>query len=78
MGADGVPAVLDGDQHDVVNPLVGEQIFLVVGQDFEHQPLDALGGGAAERATAQAFSSTSERQRWQIASTMAFLEGKKR
>jgi hypothetical protein len=31
-----------------------------------------------ERATAQARSSSSLRHRWQIASTMAFLEGKKR
>src|SRR5215471_2994360 len=31
-----------------------------------------------ERATAQARSSSSPRHRWQIASTMAFLEGKNR
>ena len=40
-----VPVVLDRDQHDVVDALLGEQIFLVVGQDFEDQPLEALGGG---------------------------------
>ena len=34
--------------------------------------------GALERATVQAFSSTSDRQRLQIASTIAFLEAKKR
>ena len=34
--------------------------------------------GRRERATAQAFSSSSARQRWQIASTMAFLDGKNR
>src|SRR5215470_7879099 len=34
--------------------------------------------GAFERATAQALSSTSLRQCLQIASTIAFLEGKKR
>ena len=47
VGADGVPAVLHGDQDDVVNPLVCQEIFLVIGEDFEEQPLDALGRRAA-------------------------------
>ena len=77
VGADGVPVVLDRDQHDVVDALVGQQIFLVIGEDFEDQPLDALRPPEPrERATAQAVSSSSPRQRWQIASTMAFLEGR--
>ena len=39
-----VPVVLDRDQHNVVDALLGEQIFLVVGQDSKNQPLDALRG----------------------------------
>ena len=43
MGANIVPVVLDGDQYDVVDALLGEQIFLVIGEDCEDQPLNALG-----------------------------------
>ena len=45
VGANMVPVLLDRDQHDVVDALLGEQIFLVVGQNFEDQPLEPLGGG---------------------------------
>ena len=44
MGEDLVPILLERDQHDVVDPLLGEQIFLVIGQDFEDQPLEPLRG----------------------------------
>src|SRR6476646_5313660 len=43
VGANMVPVVLERDQDDIVDALLCEQIFLVVGQDFEDQPLDALG-----------------------------------
>ena len=78
MGKDLVPILLERDQHDVVDSLLGEQIFLVIGQDFKEQPLQALEAGDFERETAQAASSTSDRQRWQIAWTMAIFDGKKR
>ena len=45
VGANMVPVVLDRDQHDVVDALLDEQIFLMVGQDSEDQPLKALRGG---------------------------------
>jgi len=44
--ADGSPAQFDRRQNDVVNTLVCKVIFLVKGDDFEHQPFDAFGRGA--------------------------------
>jgi len=53
VGPNVIPVVLDRDQHDIVDALLGEQIFLVVGQDLKDQPLDALawrGFGARNRS----------------------------
>ncbi len=64
---------------DVVNLLFFQKVFLVIGEDFELQPFQALRSPAPrDRAIAQTFSSSSLRQRWQIACTIAVLEGKKR
>ena len=41
MRLDGIPAVLDRDQHDVIHALVREQIGLVIGEDLEDQALEA-------------------------------------
>ena len=47
-------------------------------REFPGSAARPAGRPAPWRATAQAFSSTSDKQRRQIASTMAFFEGKKR
>src|SRR5262245_30527187 len=44
VGTNIVPVVLDRDQHDVVDALLGEQIFLVIAQDSKYYPLNTLGG----------------------------------
>ena len=43
VGAYSVPAELDRGQHHIVNSLVRQMIFPVIGEDFNDQPLDALG-----------------------------------
>ena len=78
VGADRFPAVLDRGQHHLVDALLGEQIFLVIGEDFEDQPLHALGRGPRSAPPPRPSPRPRRRQRWQIASTIAFLEGKKR
>ena len=45
--ADGVPVVLHRDQDDVVNALIRQVIFLVIGEDLEEQALDPLRRRAA-------------------------------
>ena len=55
VGADGVPVVLDRHQHHVVDALLGDQVFLMIGEDLEEQPLHPLGRRPLERATAQAL-----------------------
>ena len=76
---DGIPAGLDRGHHQLVDALLGGEVFLMIRQDLEDQPLHALrrrGLGAGDRPGLLLDART--RQSWQIASTIAFLEGKKR
>ena len=47
VDADRSPTKLDRGQHDVVNTLFRKMIFLMIGEDFEHEPLDPFGRWAA-------------------------------